>query len=150
EVHHIAGGSNHAELEELRPVVRAPGAQVDAAQHPPRPLRGARAALLHGAHTAPPAIAAAVGATSSPKCPSTSSAASPSAHCARSAALAPSSPQKASGPSESPACREPWLPPGQWVTPPQSTSSWPWVAEIRMSPECGAVSAAQRRPSGSG
>ena len=34
-----------------------------------------------------------------------------------------STPQKASAPSESPRCREPWLPPPTWSTPPQSGNS---------------------------
>ena len=41
----------------------------------------------------------------------------------RIASVPGSSPQSSSGPSESPASSDPWLPPGQCVTPPQSTSS---------------------------
>ena len=51
---------------------------------------------------------------------------------------------------ESPACREPWLPPPAWVTPPQSTASKPSSSERTKSPACGAVSADQTRASGSG
>ena len=58
-----------------------------------------------------------------PKCSSTTGATSRSAHCSRSSAAAGPQPTKSSGPSESPACSEPWLPPPAWVTPPQSTAS---------------------------
>ena len=34
-----------------------------------------------------------------------------------------STPQKASAPSESTRCSEPWLPPPTWSTPPQSANS---------------------------
>src|SRR6185295_7784361 len=58
-----------------------------------------------------------------PKCPRTIGATSRRAHCRRSSARPGPQPTKSSGPSESPACSEPWLPPPAWLTPPQSTAS---------------------------
>ena len=83
-----------------------------------------------------------------PKCSRTIGATSRSVHCSRSAADSGPQPTKSSGPSESPACRAPWLPPPAWVTPPQSTASKPGASETTKSPACGAVSADQTRASG--
>ncbi len=59
----------------------------------------------------------------SPKCSRTTGATSRRVHCLRAAASAGPQPTNRSGPRESPACSEPWLPPPAWVTPPQSTAS---------------------------
>ena len=49
------------------------------------------------------------------------------------------------GTTESPATREPWLPPPRWWRPPRSANSHPSAAETRTSPAFGFESAAKAR-----
>ena len=59
-------------------------------------------------------------------------------------------PLNSSAPSESLACREPWLPPPTWAWRPQSMNSNPSLADSSTSPEVGHVSAEKARASASG
>ena len=130
QVDDVAREAHHPELEELAPVA---GLHRPAAD----PLGGLHG--RHGIHFLRP----------TPKCSSTTGARSRSAH-GRLPGLRGPHPTISSGASESSRLSAPWLPPPTWVTPPQSTHSYPSAAEIRRSPACGEVSADHSRVSPSG